>query len=68
MTSFSEMNKNQETDGCTNCTKIRIEAEKWHKAVDDCKTTLRWLEQRGDAKTKRIRELETKIIEMGGKR
>lgn len=60
------LKKKDDTNQCTNCTKIRIDAEKWMKAVDDCKTTLRWLEQRGDAKSKRIRELETKIAELGG--
>jgi len=45
---------------------LQTELQKWKKAVTDSRKTIQWLEQRGDAKTKRIRELETKIAELGG--
>lgn len=46
---------------------LRTELEKWQNAVTDSRKTIKWLEQRGDAKTKRIRELESLVKELGGK-
>lgn len=45
---------------------LQTELEKWQQAVADSRTTIKWLEQRGDAKTVRIRELEAKVKELGG--
>jgi len=47
-------------------TDLQKQLDQWQQAVTDSRKTIQWLEQRGDAKTKRIRELETKITELGG--
>jgi phage shock protein A len=46
---------------------LQSELEKWQQAVADSRTTIKWLEQRGDAKTVRIRELEAKVRQLGGR-
>ena len=46
---------------------LQRERDQWQQAVADSRTTIKWLEQRGDAKTKRIRELESIVKELGGK-
>ena len=46
---------------------LQTELQKWQQAVTDSRKTIQWLEQRGDAKTVRIRELEAQIKELGGR-
>jgi cell division septum initiation protein DivIVA len=41
------------------------EVRAWQKAVEDARTTIQYLEQRGKEKQKRIRELEAKLKEHG---
>lgn len=45
---------------------LQTELDKWKQAVTDSRNTIKFLEARGDAKTKRIRELEAKVKELGG--
>jgi chromosome segregation ATPase len=49
-----------------NTAELQSELEKWKQAVTDSRKTIQWLEQRGDAKTTRIRELESKVRDLGG--
>jgi len=51
----------------TTTAELQTELEKWQQAVADSRTTIKWLEQRGDAKTRRIRELEAQVKELGGR-
>lgn len=46
--------------------KLRTELEKWQQAVIHSRSTIKYLEERSDVKTRRIRELETKIRDLGG--
>lgn len=43
------------------------ELEHWQRAAAHCRSTIKWLEERGDEKTKRIRELETQVKQLGGR-
>lgn len=45
---------------------LESELEKWQNAVKHSLSTIKWLEQRGDEKTKRIRELEAHVKDLGG--
>lgn len=46
---------------------LQKELKAWQQAVTDSRNTIKWLEARGDAKTKRIRELESQVKSLGGK-
>jgi len=46
---------------------LQSELSKWQQAVTDSRSTIKWLEARGDAKTLRIRELESQIKQLGGR-
>lgn len=48
-------------------TELHTELKKWQQAVTDSLNTIKWLEQRGDEKTKRIRELQAQVRELGGR-
>ena len=50
----------------TTTAELQTELDKWKQAVTDSRSTIKWLEDRGDAKTVRIRELEAKVKELGG--
>lgn len=45
---------------------LRTELEKWQNAVIHSRSTIKYLEERSDVKTRRIRELEAKVKELGG--
>lgn len=42
------------------------ELKAWKNAVDHSRSTIKWLEERGDEKSKRIRELEAQVKDLGG--
>jgi chromosome segregation ATPase len=46
---------------------LKTELDKWQNAVIHSRSTIKYLEERSDAKTKRIRELEAKVKELGGR-
>ena len=46
---------------------LQRERDQWQQAVTDSRKTIKFLEARGDAKTKRIRELESIVKELGGR-
>lgn len=46
---------------------LRTELDKWQTAVSHSRSTIRYLEERSDVKSKRIRELESQVKELGGK-
>lgn len=46
---------------------LQTELKKWQQAVTDSRKTIKWLEARGDKKTKRIRELESQVKQLGGR-
>lgn len=46
---------------------LQTELEKWQQAVADSRNTIKFLEARGDVKTKRIRELESQVKQLGGR-
>ena len=50
----------------TTTAELQKELKAWQQAVTDSRSTIKWLEQRGDAKTVRIRELEAQVKELGG--
>lgn len=41
------------------------EIRAWQKAVEDARTTIQYLEERGAEKQKRIRELEARLKDLG---
>lgn len=45
---------------------LRTELDKWQNAVIHSRSTIKYLEERSDVKTRRIRELEAKVKELGG--
>lgn len=45
---------------------LQREVKRWQQAVTDSRTTIVWLEERGDEKSKRIRELEAQVQDLGG--
>lgn len=45
---------------------MQRELNQWKNAVGHSRSTIRWLEERGNEKNKRIRELESKVKELGG--
>ena len=45
---------------------LRTELDKWQNAVAHSRSTIQYLEERSDMKTRRIRELEAKVKELGG--
>lgn len=51
------------TDQAT-VTRLRKDAQAWSKAFDDARTTIKYLEERGAEKQRRIRELEQHIKEL----
>ena len=46
---------------------LKTELEKWQNAVIHSRSTIKYLEERSDVKTRRIRELEAKVKELGGR-
>ena len=46
---------------------LRTELEKWQNAVIHSRSTIKYLEERSDVKTRRIRELEAQVKDLGGK-
>lgn len=50
----------------TSTEELQRELDQWKQAVTDAQTTRRWLEERGDRKTRRIRQLEAQVRELGG--
>lgn len=56
----------QKVRGLRKPARERTEVEALRQAVEDQRTTIRWLEKRGRKKRLRIKELETQIIELGG--
>lgn len=47
--------------------KLKTELDKWQSAVVHSRSTIKFLGERGDVKTKRIRELETQVKALGGR-
>ena len=45
---------------------LRTELEKWQNAVIHSRSTIKYLEERSDVKTRRIRELTAQVKELGG--
>lgn len=45
---------------------LQREIKRWKQAVKDSRNTIKWLEDRGDQKSDRIRALEQQIKELGG--
>ena len=45
---------------------LRTELDKWQNAVIHSRSTIKYLEERSDIKTRRIRELEAQVKELGG--
>ena len=45
---------------------LKTELEKWQTAVSHSRSTIKYLEERSDVKSKRIRELESMVKELGG--
>ena len=45
---------------------LRTELDKWQAAVIHSRSTIKYLEERSDVKTRRIRELEAQVKELGG--
>lgn len=50
----------------TEMQKLKTELDKWQTAVVHSRSTIKFLEERGDVKTKRIRELEAQVRSLGG--
>lgn len=50
----------------TEIQKLKTELDKWQNAVIHSRSTIKYLEERSDAKNTRIRELETKVRDLGG--
>jgi len=46
---------------------LKTELDKWQNAVIHSRSTIKYLEERSDVKTRRIRELEAKVKELGGR-
>lgn len=46
---------------------LRTELDKWQTAVAHSRSTIQYLEERSDVKTRRIRELEAQVRALGGK-
>jgi len=46
---------------------LRTELDKWQNAVIHSRSTIKYLEERSDMKTRRIRELEAQVRALGGK-
>lgn len=49
----------------TDLAAARKDAQAWQKAVDDARTTIKYLEERGAQKQKRIREMEAQLKDLG---
>ena len=45
---------------------LRTELDKWQNAVIHSRSTIKYLEERSDVKTRRIRELEAQVKDLGG--
>jgi|GEM_PF-5106416 len=45
---------------------LRTELDKWQNAVIHSRSTIKYLEERSDVKTRRIRELEAQVRDLGG--
>lgn len=45
---------------------LKTELDKWQNAVAHSRSTIKFLEERSDVKTQRIRELEAQVRELGG--
>lgn len=50
----------------TNIHHLKTELDKWQTAVAHSRSTIKYLEERSDVKTQRIRELEKQVRELGG--
>lgn len=46
---------------------LKRELDQWQTAATNSLSTIKWLEERGDQKNKRIRELEAQVRQLGGK-
>lgn len=45
---------------------LKTELDKWQTAVVHSRSTIKFLEERSDVKTRRIRELEAQVKQLGG--
>lgn len=45
---------------------LKTELDKWQNAVIHSRSTIKYLEEQSDIKTRRIRELEAKVKDPGG--
>lgn len=50
----------------TELQKLKTELDKWQSAVVHSRSTIKFLEERGDVKSQRIRELESQVKALGG--
>lgn len=50
----------------TEMQQLKTELDKWQNAVVHSRSTIKYLEERSDVKTRRIRELEAKVKDLGG--
>ena len=50
----------------TEMQQLKTELDKWQNAVIHSRSTIKYLEERSDIKTRRIRELEAQVRDLGG--